>query len=207
LTLQVKSENNNNNNSNNSKNSTKKDQIEWRRNKIIELKSQGLEQIEIAAILQVSPATITIDLQYLREEAMQNLKSYTTQQLPLQFKIFVKSLHQAIQTYWRLSQEAKDDHNKIAAMEHYIDSHQTLWDLLLGGEKYDDAKQRESVRSNLYNYVDIQKISTLIPVELEKQLDHIKHTLDTVRDTIREIDNHAARARGVVDAILRGVIG
>ena len=36
--------------------------IEWRRAKILELKSQGLEQRERAQILHVSPASITSDL-------------------------------------------------------------------------------------------------------------------------------------------------
>jgi len=48
---------------------TKSEEIEWRRYKIIELKSQGLDQREIAHALHVSPTTITFDLQYLRKEA------------------------------------------------------------------------------------------------------------------------------------------
>jgi DNA-binding NarL/FixJ family response regulator len=35
----------------------------------LELKSQGLDQIQMAQVLQVSPTTITFDLQYLRKEA------------------------------------------------------------------------------------------------------------------------------------------
>jgi hypothetical protein len=41
----------------------------------------------------------------------------------------------------KLSQEAKDDHDRIDAMEHYIDSHQTLWSLLIGGEDYENNRQ------------------------------------------------------------------
>ena len=40
---------------------TKAEAIGWRRNKIIELKAQGIDQTEIARVLQVSPATITCD--------------------------------------------------------------------------------------------------------------------------------------------------
>jgi transcriptional regulator len=86
---------------------TKAEMINWRRNKIIELKAQGLDQTEIARFLQVSPATITYDLKYMRKEAMQNVREYTTNELPLQYKIFKEALQNAIQTYWRLSQEAK----------------------------------------------------------------------------------------------------
>jgi transposase len=62
--------------------STKTDQLEWRRNKVIELRATGLSYQEIAQHLQVSKASITSDVQYLRDQAKENIKEYTTQQLP-----------------------------------------------------------------------------------------------------------------------------
>ena len=58
--------------------------INWRRNKIIEYKAQGLDQKEIANILQVSETTISLDLQYLRNETQENIREYTTKELPIQ---------------------------------------------------------------------------------------------------------------------------
>lgn len=49
--------------------STKADQPEWRRSKVIELRSRGLSYQEIARELQVSKASISSDVQYLREQA------------------------------------------------------------------------------------------------------------------------------------------
>jgi transposase len=40
--------------------------IDWRRNKVQELSSQGHSQREIAQILQVSNGTVNRDLSYLR---------------------------------------------------------------------------------------------------------------------------------------------
>ena len=57
---------------------TKSEEIEWRRAKILELKSQGLDQREISQILHVSPTTITFDLQYLNKEARKTIREYTT---------------------------------------------------------------------------------------------------------------------------------
>jgi hypothetical protein len=111
---------------------SKAEEIQWRRSKVLELKSQGLDQREIAQRLQVSPTLISFDMKFMRKEALKNIGDYTTKEPPLQFRIVTKALQNAIQTYWKLSQEAKDDHDKIDAMEHYIDSHQTLWSLLLG---------------------------------------------------------------------------
>jgi hypothetical protein len=75
---------------------TKSEEIQWRRAKILELKSQGLDQREIAQILQVSPTTITFDLQYLRKEARETIREYTTEQLPLQLKTSIVAVQNTI---------------------------------------------------------------------------------------------------------------
>jgi hypothetical protein len=115
---------------------TKSEEIEWRRAKILELKSQGLDQREIAQVLQVSPTTITFDLQYLRKEVRKTIREYTTEQLPLQLRIFMVANQNAIKQYWDISQKAQDNKEKIQALEHYLDCHQLLWTLLYGGEDH-----------------------------------------------------------------------
>jgi transcriptional regulator len=57
-------------------------EISWRRSKIIELRGYGLSQTEIAKQLQVSDASISLDMQYLREQAKNSIKEYTTEALP-----------------------------------------------------------------------------------------------------------------------------
>jgi transposase len=61
---------------------SKAEENEWRRSKIIELKSQGLVQREIANALQVSPALISYKVQCMRNEAKENVRDYTTRELP-----------------------------------------------------------------------------------------------------------------------------
>jgi IS30 family transposase len=113
---------------------TKSEEIQWRRAKILELKSQGLDQREMAQVLQVSPTTITFDLQYLRKEARETIREYTTEQLPLQLKTSIVATQNVIKEYWDISQNAKDNKEKIQALEHYLDCHIRLWTLLYGGE-------------------------------------------------------------------------
>jgi transcriptional regulator len=113
---------------------TKSEEIQWRRAKILELKSQGLDQREIAQVLHVSPATITFDLQYLHKEAREAIREYTTEQLPLQLRTSIVAVQNAIKQYWDISQKAQDNKEKIQALEHYLDCHIKLWTLLYGGE-------------------------------------------------------------------------
>jgi len=72
--------------------STKADQLEWRRSKVIEMKARGLSQIDIARELQVSKASITSDVQYLREQAKESIREYTTEYLPEQYQVCLSAL-------------------------------------------------------------------------------------------------------------------
>jgi len=46
--------------------STKSEQLEWRRSKVVEMRARYMSQIEIAHELQVSKQSISSDMQYLR---------------------------------------------------------------------------------------------------------------------------------------------
>ena len=50
--------------------------LEWRRNKVQELASQGYNQSEISRILQISQPTINRDITFLRQQAKENIKRY-----------------------------------------------------------------------------------------------------------------------------------
>src|SRR5215207_10855630 len=104
--------------------------MEWRKSKIIELKSQGLDQREIAQILQVTPALISYDVQCMREEAMENVRDYTTRELPLQFKVAIKATWNAIKEYWNISQNTHDNREKMQALEQYLECHRKLCSML-----------------------------------------------------------------------------
>jgi transcriptional regulator len=72
--------------------STKSDQLEWRRTKVIEMRARGLSYQEIARELQVSKASIVSDVQYLREQAKESIREYTTEYLPEQYQVCLSAL-------------------------------------------------------------------------------------------------------------------
>jgi DNA-binding NarL/FixJ family response regulator len=51
-----------------------KQELDWRRNKVLELSSQGYSEREIADTIKVSDTTVHRDLVYLREQAQENLQ-------------------------------------------------------------------------------------------------------------------------------------
>lgn len=100
---------------------TRTELINWRRNKIIELRSQGHNQEEIAQ---------TNQSKCLRQEAMENVKDYTTKELPLQFRVYIKATWNAIKEYWKISQNAHDNKEKMQALDSYVKHHRELCKLL-----------------------------------------------------------------------------
>ncbi len=60
--------------------------IQWRRNKVLELSSQGQNQTEIADILKISEPTVSRDLSYLKDQAKSNIKRYIDEKLPNEYE-------------------------------------------------------------------------------------------------------------------------
>jgi Trp operon repressor len=57
------------------------EQLQWRRDKVQELSSQGYSQREISQVLQVGLATVNRDISYLRDQAEANIKKYIDERL------------------------------------------------------------------------------------------------------------------------------
>ena len=131
---------------------TKTELINWRLNKVIELKSQGYNQEEIAQILQVTPALISYDLRYLRDEAKQNVHEYTTRLYPLQFKISLIAFQNILKEYWNISQKTTDNKEKMQALEHYRQANMDMMTMIQnGGFSMEQSMAREKRNNNNQN--------------------------------------------------------
>jgi ECF sigma factor len=103
--------------------STKTAQLEWRRNKVIELRATGLSYQEIAQHLQVSKASITSDVQYLREQAKQSIKEYTTERLPEQYHICMTALDTVLKNAFVIMTQSHDNREKLQALSLFKETH------------------------------------------------------------------------------------
>jgi hypothetical protein len=119
--------------------STKAEQLEWRRSKVVELRARGLSQTEIAHELQVSTASITSDVQYLREQAKGTIKEYVTEHLPEQYQICLTALDTILKHAFEILQTSDDNREKLQAMELFKDTHLTKLDLLSNATTIDSA--------------------------------------------------------------------
>jgi transposase len=119
--------------------STKADQLEWRRSKVVEMRARGLSYAEIAQQLQVSRASIGSDVQYLREQAKGTIKEYVTEHLPEQYQVCLSALDTILKHAFDILQTTDDNREKLQAMELFKDTHLVKLELLSNATTIDSA--------------------------------------------------------------------
>jgi hypothetical protein len=119
--------------------STKADQLEWRRSKVVEMRDRGLSLGEIAGELQVSRASISSDIAYLRNEAKESIKEYTTEYLPEQYQVCLVALDTIIKLAFDIIETSPDNREKLQAMELFKDTHLVKLELLSNATTIDSA--------------------------------------------------------------------
>jgi transposase len=119
--------------------STKDVQIEWRRSKVVEMRARGMSQIEIAHELQVSKQSISLDVQYLRNQAKESIKEYVTEHLPEQYQVCLCALDTILKHAFEILQTSDDNREKLQAMELFKDTHLTKLKLLSNATTIDQA--------------------------------------------------------------------
>jgi predicted transcriptional regulator len=119
--------------------STKIEQLDWRRSKAVELRARGLSQTEIARELQVSKASISSDMQYLREQAKECIKEYIAEYLPEQYQVCLTALDAIIKRAFEILETSPDNREKLQAMELFKDTHLVKLELLSNATTIDSA--------------------------------------------------------------------
>lgn len=107
--------------------STKTEQVEWRRSKVVETRARGMSQIEIAHELQVSKQLISADVQYLRSQAKESIKEYVTEHLPEQYEVCLSALDTILKHAFDILETADDNREKLQAMSNIRRSSNNIW--------------------------------------------------------------------------------
>ena len=132
--------------------STKVERLQWRRNKVLELSSQGRSQPEIASILQVGLGTVSRDILFLREQARDNLSTHINDRLPEEYQNCMAGLKQVLKISWDIANKSKnynndngqtmtmtDDKTRIQALALINDCNKYKMDLTTNGVVITDA--------------------------------------------------------------------
>ena len=103
--------------------STEAEQLEWSRSKVVEMRAKGMSQIEIARELQVSEASISLDMQYLRSQAKESIKEYVTEHLPEQYHVCLSALDTILKHAFNILETSKDNRERLHCLHLFKDTH------------------------------------------------------------------------------------
>jgi hypothetical protein len=88
-----------------------RNRIEWRRNKVQELVVKGYNQYEIADTLKISQPTISRDLDFLKQQAQENLKTHIQNKLPEEYQRCLTGMNQVLKLSWQIANNNNGKHN------------------------------------------------------------------------------------------------
>jgi DNA-binding CsgD family transcriptional regulator len=118
----------------------KQQQLEWRRHRVLSLLAEDYSQNEIASILQVSPASISKDVAYLKDQSRLLLRTHLKETFPLEYQQALTNL-KSIRRQARemLKKPETDDRVKARLFIVIKDITESIMNLVLKGDAIDDA--------------------------------------------------------------------
>lgn len=117
-------------------------QIEWRRSKVLELSSEGLNQSEIAERLKIHISAISRDFKYLAEYARKNVETHLQEKLPEEYQLCMVGLNQVLKKSWEIANSNSsqvDDKTKLQALSLANECYKYKMDLATNGTIITDA--------------------------------------------------------------------
>jgi predicted transcriptional regulator len=113
--------------------------LEWRRNKVLELSSQGHNQLEIAGILKISEPTVSKDISYLRNQAKDNIRKYIDERLPDEYEKWLVGVTSILREAWNTATNSENEKEKIQALSLAKECYAMKLELLTNATVVDDA--------------------------------------------------------------------
>jgi len=146
--------------------STKTQQIEWRRDRVLELSSQGFNQSDISTVLQVDKSIVSRDVAYLRYQARDNLQHHIHEVIPAEYEKSMNSLNQVLRLTWAIVSKTPDEKTRLQALTLITETNKYKIDLATNGTIVTDAlKCVQSKMDHLDNNNNNDKIVEPIATE------------------------------------------
>jgi hypothetical protein len=122
--------------------STEVERLQWRRNKVLELSSQGRNQHQIASILQVGLGTVNRDIQHLKRLAKANISKYINETLPLKYETCLIGLNAILASTWNIANNPhSNERNRLQAISVSMQAYSMKIDLLTNATVVERAVQ------------------------------------------------------------------
>ena len=116
-------------------------QMEWRRDRVLELSSQGFSQSDIATVLHVDKSIISRDMVHLRNRARENLQHHIHQTIPEEYQKACQTLNQVLRMTWSIVGKTEDEKTRLQALALINDVNKYRTELVTNGVIVHDSLQ------------------------------------------------------------------
>jgi predicted transcriptional regulator len=116
-----------------------KQQLEWRRSKVLELSSKGYSEREISEILKVSDSSVHRDLVYLRQQAKDNLQKHIHEVVPEEYQKCMVGMKRNPKQTLEMRNSASDPRVKLQAAAIANDCYKFILDMTTNAGIVSDA--------------------------------------------------------------------
>ena len=114
-------------------------QMEWRRDRVLELSSQGFSQSDIATVLHVNKSIISKDMAHLKQLARENLQHHINETIPAEYQKSMNSLDQVLRMTWSIVGKTNDEKTRLQALALINDVNKYRTELVTNGVIVNDA--------------------------------------------------------------------
>jgi IS30 family transposase len=119
-----------------------KNAIEWRRNIVLSFLAKGYSQAEIAKKLKLHPSTISLDVQWLKERAQQELQTHIQERVPLEYKRAMAGLDNILKKANEMLEKISDPKTQIQNMSLLMDLYKSIMFLCTDGSIIERAMKK-----------------------------------------------------------------
>jgi DNA-binding transcriptional regulator LsrR (DeoR family) len=118
---------------------TKQQQLNWRRAQVLELASEGYTQREIANKLQLDLTAVNRDIQFLRQQAQDNLEHHIHKTLPEEYMKCMVGMKRNLKQTLEIAENTADPKVKLQARAIVNDCYKYIMDLTTNGRIISDS--------------------------------------------------------------------
>jgi DNA-binding NarL/FixJ family response regulator len=117
---------------------TRHQQLEWRRSRVGELSIEGYSIIEIARKLQIDKSAVNRDIQFLRQQAQENLQ-HIHETIAEEHQKCTIGIKRNLKQTLEIAETASDPRTKLAARAIANDCYKIIMDLATNGVVVNNA--------------------------------------------------------------------
>ena len=134
-------------------NTEAKQQLDWRRSKVLELSSQGFSEREIAETLKRNDTAVHRDIEFLRQQAQESLQKHIHETVPEEYQKCMVGMKHNLKETLEIAATASDPREKLQARTKVNDCYKFILDMSTNAGIVSDAlkyvrQKTEQLRHN-----------------------------------------------------------